>query len=357
MNNPPLVSIVIPSYNHAQFVQETIQSVIDQDYENIELIIIDDGSKDNSVEVIQKMVPACEARFKRFEFRYRPNKGLCATLNEALEWCQGKYYAPIASDDVLLPHKSRVQVEFLEQNKECVAVGGKAQAISETGEELGRIHGTIGKFYFKEVFLHQGFLAAPTAMIRARNIINVDGYDESIKIEDWLMWLKLTESGNYLETLDEIFCFYRKHDNNISKNYQLMASERMKIIELFSKHPLKSQALKAVNKINNKESILSKYGLNVSDEEELKAYLKNNTNAIVYGGGAYLENITKYLPREKIYEILYTQGDDIASETTNLIVDINNYQSILICSSFYDEIIQTIKTKASSAVEIKVAYF
>ncbi len=98
----PLVSVVIPCYNHENFVQDSIQSVIDQTYQNIELIIIDDGSKDGSVEKIQEMIPACQERFVRFEFRHRPNKGLSATLNEALEWCEGEYYSPIASDDIIL---------------------------------------------------------------------------------------------------------------------------------------------------------------------------------------------------------------------------------------------------------------
>lgn len=84
----PLVSIVIPCYNHEKYVQESIQSVIEQDYDNIELIIIDDGSSDNSVTKIKEMIQVCQKRFKRFEFRHRPNKGLCATLNEALAWCE-----------------------------------------------------------------------------------------------------------------------------------------------------------------------------------------------------------------------------------------------------------------------------
>ena len=94
----PLVSVVIPCYNHEKFVQDCIQSVIDQTYPNIELIIIDDGSKDGSVEKIQEMIVACEQRFTRFEFRHRQNKGLSATLNEALEWCNGVYLSAIASD-------------------------------------------------------------------------------------------------------------------------------------------------------------------------------------------------------------------------------------------------------------------
>ena len=112
-----MVSVVIPCYNHENFVQDSIQSVIDQTYQNIELIIIDDGSKDGSVEKIQEMIPACQERFIRFEFRHRLNKGLSATLNEALEWCQGIYYSAIASDDMMLPEKTKLQVEFLKENK------------------------------------------------------------------------------------------------------------------------------------------------------------------------------------------------------------------------------------------------
>ncbi|MGA6331370.1 glycosyltransferase family 2 protein, partial [Acinetobacter baumannii] len=108
LNKQPLVSIVIPCYNHANFVQDCIQSVIAQTYQNIELIIIDDGSKDGSVEKIQEFIGECEKRFVRFEFRNRPNKGLSATLNEALEWCQGEYFSAIASDDMMLNDKIEI---------------------------------------------------------------------------------------------------------------------------------------------------------------------------------------------------------------------------------------------------------
>jgi alpha-1,3-rhamnosyltransferase len=84
------VSIVVPYYNRAQFLNENIQSVIDLDYKNIELTVIDDGSKNNRVEVIRKLIPECKARFKRFEFRHRPNKGLSATLNQGIIYSKGQ---------------------------------------------------------------------------------------------------------------------------------------------------------------------------------------------------------------------------------------------------------------------------
>ena len=112
-SNQPLVSVVIPCYNHENFVQDSIQSVINQTYQNIELIIIDDGSKDGSVEKIQEMIPACQERFVRFEFRYRPNKGLSATLNEALEWCEGDFVSFLSSDDYYHKDKIFFQANYL----------------------------------------------------------------------------------------------------------------------------------------------------------------------------------------------------------------------------------------------------
>ena len=112
----PLVSVVVPCYNHERYVKECIQSIIDQSYKNIELIVIDDGSKDASVAVIEGLRGACEERFTRFEFSARENRGLCNTLNQALDWCQGEYFAAIASDDQWLPFKTEKQVEYLEEH-------------------------------------------------------------------------------------------------------------------------------------------------------------------------------------------------------------------------------------------------
>ena len=142
-----LVSVVIPCYNHARYVKECIKSVIDQDFKNIELIIIDDGSKDASVQVIEEMRGACEARFARFEFIHRENKGVCNTLNQALEWCQGEYYAALASDDVWLTFKLKTQVEYLETHPEVVAVFGGVTLIDEHGNILRKVE-KAGSFVF-----------------------------------------------------------------------------------------------------------------------------------------------------------------------------------------------------------------
>lgn len=237
----PLVSIVIPCYNHAQFVQETIQSVIDQDYENIELIIIDDGSKDNSVEVIQEMIPACEKRFKRFEFRYRPNKGLCATLNEALEWCEGEYFSPLASDDIALPHKTSFLIKKHQQYDAAVVFGSARKFnIEKEGKDLL----LNCEHTLKDLMFIKNMPAAPASLMRTDIIRNVGGFLEGVALEDLYMWLKLTSNGEKLYSFPEVVVKYRDHEANTIKQFEFMHKQRLKVLELFSSVPYYKEARK-----------------------------------------------------------------------------------------------------------------
>lgn len=237
----PLVSIVIPCYNHSQFVQETIQSVIDQDYENIELIIIDDGSKDNSVEVIQEMIPACEERFVRFEFRYRPNKGLCATLNEALEWCEGEYFSPLASDDIALPHKTSFLINKHQQYDAAVVFGSARKFnIEKEGKDLL----LNCEHTLKDLMFIKNMPAAPASLMRTDIIRNVGGFLEGIALEDLYMWLKLTSNGEKLYSFPEVVVKYRDHEANTIKQFEFMHKQRLKVLELFSSVPYYKEARK-----------------------------------------------------------------------------------------------------------------
>lgn len=239
----PIVSIVIPCYNHAQFVQETIQSVIDQDYENIELIIIDDGSKDNSVDVIKEMIFACEARFTRFEFRCRPNKGLCATLNEALEWCAGEYLSCIASDDLMLPDKTSYQVQYLEKNINTIGVFGGVMLIDDaTRAKKVRLKKTR-KYNFNDIFTYKHHLPAPTQMLRLAAVKSAGGYREDLIIEDWSMWLFLTEKGGTLDYVKKVFSIYRRHEGNLSGRFELMSKGRAQVVNLFKEKPFYEKSL------------------------------------------------------------------------------------------------------------------
>jgi alpha-1,3-rhamnosyltransferase len=229
----PLVSIVIPCYNHEDFVQDSIQSVIDQTYNNIELIIIDDGSKDNCISKIQEMIDSCEQRFVRFEFRSRPNKGLSETLNEAIEWCKGEYYSAIASDDIILKDKTHIQVDFLAEHQDISAVFGSAKLIDENNKILSTILKDAELYSFEMLIMRKCMPIAPTQMIRLASIKKVGGYDPSLVIEDWYMWLKLARIGSIF-CMNEVFSLYRQHDNNTSKNIVKMQQGRLDVLSHFN---------------------------------------------------------------------------------------------------------------------------
>ncbi|HEH9408228.1 TPA: glycosyltransferase [Aeromonas salmonicida] len=238
----PLVSIVIPSYNHDKYIKDCIKGIIEQDYEKIELLIIDDGSTDNSMNKIKELEDSCKKRFVRFEFRTRPNKGLCATLNEAIKWCKGDFYSAIASDDIMLSHKTSRQVEHLMKNPTCDAVFGGANIIDDMGNVVRTKMSKRGSFKFEDIFLMRHSLSAPTQMIRLIALRNAGQYPSGIYIEDWYMWLKLTSLGSRVDDLGEIVVNYRRHETNISLNLERMNAARTELIELYNMHPLYRKA-------------------------------------------------------------------------------------------------------------------
>ena len=251
----PLVSVIIPCYNHEKYIEDSIQSIIEQTYSNIELIIIDDGSKDKSVEKIQAMLPACKRRFEHVYFATRSNKGLCATLNEALILCHGKYVSIIASDDIMLAHKTQLQVDYLEKNSNVAGVFGGIELIDKSGQIIGERISNQHEYSLKEVMLSQHDLPALTQMYRLTCIKDIGGYDESVKIEDWYMLLKLLKSNNKLIYIPEKVAKYRLHDDNFSKNNLKMAIEMKKVLEIYKNEQIYSFVIYRLDRIILRERL------------------------------------------------------------------------------------------------------
>jgi glycosyltransferase, group 2 family len=238
----PLLSIIIACYNHEHYIQDCIYSIINQEYQNIELIIIDDGSKDDSAQKIEEMRQLCEKRFVRFKFYHRPNKGLCATLNEALSWCQGKYVSMFASDDVMLPQKSSIQVAYLENNPDITSVSANLEFINHDNQITGHTNQIKKEYHFDETLIHN-HLFAPSQMHHLSAIKNIGGFNESIMIEDWYLWLKLLDSNYRVVFLDDILVQYRKHDDNMSGNFTKMFQAEHQILSLYKNKPTYQKAL------------------------------------------------------------------------------------------------------------------
>ena len=272
----PLVSVVIPCYNHELFVQDAIQSVIDQDYDNIELIIIDDGSQDNSVLQIREMIGFCEKRFVRFEFRSRANIGLSATLNEALKWCEGKYFSTIASDDMMLPSKIKIQVKYLERNKDIIGVFGGVDLINDKNKLVKSFIPSNRSISFKKLLLGNNTLLAPTQLLRTEYIkmIGTNPYPSEVILEDKYMWLKLSQIGK-LKNIQMKFAKYRVHENNTMSNRELVEENNKYIIRMFrdSNHFERAMNLAIIGEYFSKGDVKSSLNYLIKHPKLITDYL------------------------------------------------------------------------------------
>ena len=248
----PLVSVIIPCYNHEQFIQDCIKSIINQTYKNIELIIIDDGSKDSSVTKIQEMITLCEKRFTRFELRSRTNKGLSKTLNEAIKWSKGEYWTPCASDDFFHKNKVSAQVEFFLENRNCKFCITKSYVVSDVNEILSKQTecynlGLDKKITFDDILTFKVHLPV-SGMYNTHFIRNNIGYfDADLAAEDYDLNLKLFSQADVGIVPKKLY-YYRSPaalgTNRVRMPMRVDVSEsHLKTIKKYKNHPEYKNAL------------------------------------------------------------------------------------------------------------------
>jgi alpha-1,3-rhamnosyltransferase len=226
-------------------VEQTLHSILNQTYKNIELIVIDDGSTDGSHELLERL-----SKELGFYYERRENKGLPATLNDGLDKCNGKYICFCASDDVWFNNKIEIQVSFHETNDDVFLSFGKAEILeNDNTAEFnypGKIPDKIGyrELTFKNFLLLESGISPLTGMFKKEVFEIVGKYDTRYKIEDYYMWLKITNHGLRVVELDILMGLYRRHDVNISKNTYLMYTSEKEVAAEYADHPLYPTFLK-----------------------------------------------------------------------------------------------------------------
>lgn len=223
----PLVTVYITNYNYASYLRQAIDSVIDQTFQNFELIIIDDGSTDSSWEIIEpyKLHPKVRVIFQE-------NKGLSATNNVALRLSRGKYIMRLDADDYLDPNALLIMVNKLEESPNLGLVFPDYYYIDEKGNVTGqeRRH----NFEATVTLLDQPAHGACT-MIRKTNLIGVGGYNDQFVCQDgYDLWLRFIERHNVANINLPLF-YYRRHGNNLTEQTSLILKTRAKIKELYAK--------------------------------------------------------------------------------------------------------------------------
>ena len=206
-----LVSIITPCYNSEKFIAETIASVINQTYNNWELLITDDGSTDNSVEIINEFILK-ESRIKLFKIK---NSGAALARNNSIKESKGDFIAFIDSDDMWFPKKLELQVKFMETH--CYNLTFTSyKKIDEEGKDLNLIVTCYNTLTYNQM-LYSNKIGCLTAMYNSDKLGKI--YMPILrKRQDYALWLKILKKEKKAYGLDIVLSKYRVRDNSISNN-------------------------------------------------------------------------------------------------------------------------------------------
>jgi len=207
----PKISIIIPTYNQAESLQETIESVLNQTYKNIEIIIVDDGSTDNTLEIISSFDN------DKIICIQQENKGAGNARNRGIKKANGKYIAFLDSDDLWLKNKLRKQIDFMKQNPEIGLLGtGCYQMIDINKIIHKKIFPFENKILQKDLIKYNPFIQS-SVMIRKDIFNSVDLYDEKFKeSEDYDLWLRIAQKHK-VANLQEALVVKKYNEKGLSK--------------------------------------------------------------------------------------------------------------------------------------------
>jgi glycosyltransferase involved in cell wall biosynthesis len=212
VNSSPIVSVVVPAYNYAGYILETLDSVFSQTLGDIEIIVVNDGSTDNTAEVLR---PLREAG--RIKYVEQANGGLASARNTGFREARGEFLAFLDADDLWPPDKLEWQVAAMRGDPKVIVVYGRSVNMGEDPENaVGRRSLPSGMVY-EEFIVSNHMRSAGQALIRADALRAVDGFDAGIRYgEDWELWIRLAEKGPF-EYVDKLALYSRNHDSNMSK--------------------------------------------------------------------------------------------------------------------------------------------
>ncbi len=294
-NLSPKISVCIPSYNHAKYIGSAIRSILDQSFQDFEIIISDDCSTDNSVDIIKGFN---NPKIKLIE--NHQNNGCSINLNKCFELAKGEYFALLGSDDMMKEDRLLKQIFFLEENQQYSAVFTYAQTIDTKNKEIE--HGIMGmnnhhnydRFEkLRKLFYGNNFLWAPTAMIKKDVLTQVGLFNPCLlQTQDFELWVRILANGFDFGLIEEKLTFYRISDNNLSyankkidqKFLSRIYFENQKVLDGFLQIKNSTEICQIFPEIKNKyQQINSDYIPYFLAEEALKFSKKANfKDSVVY---------------------------------------------------------------------------
>ncbi len=219
------VAVVVPSYNHAPYVAAALRSVLAQTRAPARLLVIDDGSRDDSPRVIEDVLKDCPFPC---ELIARENRGLCATLNEGLAKTEGSYFAYLGSDDLWLPDFLAARVALLEERPRAVLAYGHAYLIDGRGEvfDCTLDWARYADGDARAMLLEESYAPMSPTVIHRRQCLERHGWNERARLEDYELYLKLSADGDFAFD-PRVLSAWRRHGTNTSGDFVWMIEARL----------------------------------------------------------------------------------------------------------------------------------
>lgn len=227
MNCPPLVSVAVPAYNHASFLPACLESVRNQTYPRLELVIVDDGSIDDTRAVAERFAATHAGRFERLAILHQPNQGVSAASNRAIAACQGEWVHLLGSDDLLYPDKILRQQQAINAWREprLALIYSDVDFIDAEGRvrsSATRNRPPPGPDFQAYLWLiRYNDIANPTVALRREAFLAMGGFDEGLRLEDLDGWLRLSVH-HAIARIPGVLAGYRRHDGNASQRQLMM---------------------------------------------------------------------------------------------------------------------------------------
>ena len=253
LNNKLLVSVPVITYNSSKFVLETLESIKAQTYQNIELIISDDCSTDNTVELCRKWVEENKERFVQTQIiTSEVNTGVSANLNRAEAACQGEWVKIIAGDDLLMPNCIADCVEYVQQHPNIIYLFGKIEAFGANEEKNKYFSEHVFDYSFfnldiegqlERLVFEQNCVPASTCFYNRQKAIELGiRNDERIPLlEDWPKWIMILGKKVKLEFVDKVLVQYRIHEKSLSTSSclsSIRSKESSILFDLYYRYPI-----------------------------------------------------------------------------------------------------------------------
>ncbi len=233
INQSPILSIILPAYNAATYIAETIESVLHQDYTNFELLIIDDGSTDTTAEVVHPFTSDKRVTYIKNE----QNMGLIQTLNKGISLARGKYIGRIDADDIWHnPHKISMQMEYINTHLDTVLIGTGAIAIDQYGKTLFTMKYPSEEQIIRKQFLSGNPFIHPSVICLKEAMVNAGGFlIDDTYAEDYGLWLRIAALG-HIHNISEPLMKYRIHSNGVSQSNAIKQTmQSLRITKEFKK--------------------------------------------------------------------------------------------------------------------------